>query len=417
MPPRRLLTFRPALLPWSTTPGSPLATLRGSRFRCSSTAPKEPSLYQKLFPESTSPPRRPRNGRRSVPDPTQKPLRSLLMKDMKAWGWEDSFQEHGGKLKAVGQAELSPPSPDVHAESANQMHAPTPVAKYSIHGSSDDGKTGKDSESYNGPTVLVLNAASKSLLESDFYRLGPQGRHLEGWTSGIVKVVQSRSPTTKEPLGQYTIHFDSRAAALAYMDEVNRLLSLSRQAAGLNWRAAPRDPIGPLPLAPALGAVSGGEGDIDARIQAFTLIPPSAALNLRIKDARPRSDTSADEDGKEVLDRHKVLVWLDGAQISADTLLVAIREDGIERNLPWRLGDTRQPIEPVTPSAGANRPTSEESAEGEQTSSTNRIHCSRFIVSLADTIEAKRFARNWHKRDLSLSDRGRTVVVNAFALW
>lgn len=36
-------------------------------------------------------------------------------------------------------------------------------------------------------SVLVLNCASKTLEESDFFRLSPKGEHLEGWTSGIVK--------------------------------------------------------------------------------------------------------------------------------------------------------------------------------------------------------------------------------------
>ncbi len=35
--------------------------------------------------------------------------------------------------------------------------------------------------------VLILQACSKTLVESDFFRIGPKGNHIEGWTSGIVK--------------------------------------------------------------------------------------------------------------------------------------------------------------------------------------------------------------------------------------
>jgi hypothetical protein len=35
--------------------------------------------------------------------------------------------------------------------------------------------------------VLVLNSASTSLLESDFYRIARQGDHMEGWVGGIRK--------------------------------------------------------------------------------------------------------------------------------------------------------------------------------------------------------------------------------------
>ena len=37
------------------------------------------------------------------------------------------------------------------------------------------------------PTVLLLSALTKTLEESDFFRLSPKGEHIEGWTSGIIK--------------------------------------------------------------------------------------------------------------------------------------------------------------------------------------------------------------------------------------
>ena len=36
-------------------------------------------------------------------------------------------------------------------------------------------------------SILVLNAVTKTLDESDFFRLSPKGEHIEGWTSGIIK--------------------------------------------------------------------------------------------------------------------------------------------------------------------------------------------------------------------------------------
>jgi hypothetical protein len=36
-------------------------------------------------------------------------------------------------------------------------------------------------------SVLVLNCAPGTLAESDFFRLGPKGNHIQGWTSGIIK--------------------------------------------------------------------------------------------------------------------------------------------------------------------------------------------------------------------------------------
>lgn len=45
------------------------------------------------------------------------------------------------------------------------------------------------------PAMLVLYNASKSLAESDFYRIGRQGEHLEGWNGSISKGKEwSRAP-------------------------------------------------------------------------------------------------------------------------------------------------------------------------------------------------------------------------------
>jgi hypothetical protein len=35
--------------------------------------------------------------------------------------------------------------------------------------------------------VLVLNACSKTLEESDFFRISPTGQHIEGWKNGLIK--------------------------------------------------------------------------------------------------------------------------------------------------------------------------------------------------------------------------------------
>jgi hypothetical protein len=36
-------------------------------------------------------------------------------------------------------------------------------------------------------SVLILRAVSKTLEESDFFRVGSKGGHIEGWTSGLTK--------------------------------------------------------------------------------------------------------------------------------------------------------------------------------------------------------------------------------------
>jgi hypothetical protein len=45
----------------------------------------------------------------------------------------------------------------------------------------------EDQERRREAAVLVLNGASKRLEESDFFRVGQKGTHIQGWTTGIIK--------------------------------------------------------------------------------------------------------------------------------------------------------------------------------------------------------------------------------------
>lgn len=55
----------------------------------------------------------------------------------------------------------------------------------------DRGSEEEDAVQRREASVLILNCASKTLEESDFFRLSPKGEHIEGWTSGIIKSVYS----------------------------------------------------------------------------------------------------------------------------------------------------------------------------------------------------------------------------------
>ena len=56
--------------------------------------------------------------------------------------------------------------------------------------------------------LLLLKCASKTLEESDFFRLGSKGQHIEGWTSGILKGKTSIHRAIKRRL---TLRSDSRS--------------------------------------------------------------------------------------------------------------------------------------------------------------------------------------------------------------
>lgn len=54
------------------------------------------------------------------------------------------------------------------------------------------------------PAVLVLRGCSSSLEESDFFRQGPRGQHIEGWTNGIVKGTSAICLNLKSMLMTYS---------------------------------------------------------------------------------------------------------------------------------------------------------------------------------------------------------------------
>ncbi|KAI7053556.1 hypothetical protein KC352_g45122, partial [Hortaea werneckii] len=68
-------------------------------------------------------------------------------------------------------------------------------------------------------TVLVMRNASPNLVEEDFRRLIPQGRHMEGWTleqGDILKVIAGRNLATLAHAGYYYLLFSSRLSAFIY---------------------------------------------------------------------------------------------------------------------------------------------------------------------------------------------------------
>ncbi|KAK4148647.1 hypothetical protein C8A00DRAFT_38779 [Chaetomidium leptoderma] len=317
-------------------------------------------------------------------------------------------------------------------------------------------------------TVLILNCASRSLVESDFYRLAPQGQHVTGWASGITKVVQSISAVTREPRGQYFVFFDTRAAAEAYRSSLNHQLGLAKLAQRSNPTPEAEPVTTPFTLLPP---------QLRYRPQ---LIPATELLNAITKAtwnetgvARPSPPgTKPTRDGGSasprqqpssptipyLLARHldhnrleadmswSVLVRLAGSKVSVGDMIQAIDADGAERNLPWRLVEERPdvdywPRQVQTLRSGSGKIGFRESAEhvkgeegegeGEEEGSpsvvvrtaaaeppmTQQYGYTRFVVTFADTAEARRFARTWHRREVVDERTARTMVVNATALW
>ncbi|KAK7927064.1 hypothetical protein PG985_004062 [Apiospora marii] len=235
---------------------------------------------------------------------------------------------------------------------------------------------------FDDPAILVLGGAPKSLTESDFFRtqLGRPARHVEGWSStGIHRVIPVRDSETLEPSGQYYILFESGAAAAAWQHEVSTLWRLARVRAlsrreltefgsgssTQRWHNMP-DRLNPKQILEGgkgwhghlkryknliiddNGAGRGPEDDQDrdeaASVRNFTLVPQSQRYDLE-RPLYSRLETFLSNGAPSLVERlmdragsrHLVLLVLEGGRLSVPTLRALIREDGVDRNLPWRV--------------------------------------------------------------------------------
>ncbi|KAI0470263.1 hypothetical protein F4859DRAFT_486162 [Xylaria cf. heliscus] len=327
--------------------------------------------------------------------------------------------------------------------------------------------------------MLILGAASKNLVESDFLRLGMKGKHVEGWVGGIVKVIQARNPDTLDPKGHYFILFDTHEAAVAYKDRLEQLWELGKTyvpgAHHGRWHTLQ------LPLPRGLRQTETGE-DVAALIRSFTLVAPSQRLQVQLSRASPSRIAELYLEGgfaRQLAARagsasHAlVLVRLDGGRLTVSTLRRAIEDDGQRRNLAWRVADLENGILPfgksilkakdrawadritkrsfadefsaqdfddedgeheynkdgsVGPGGGVDNTIykAEESSDHAEEIRDKRRQYHRFIIPFTDKEEAYRFVQNWHRRELKLHmgggtkkhpSWGETRIVNTTVLW
>lgn len=322
-------------------------------------------------------------------------------------------------------------------------------------------------------TVVVISGTSPSLIDTDFYRIAPDGQHVEGWAGGLVKVIQAHDSISYEPLGQYYLMFYSRPSALAYVDEVRRLHELSRRMlhapadSGREVAKGPRDqaPASPQPFL---------TDEERAAVRSFTLYPPHIppTVSVRMWNTELVRELAAKSDIADVLPTlrpeagtpARVLLKLtspDGRHgeglggLTADELWLTLRDDGRERSAPWVLANLSEGIMPVKPRFGSKPdkitvraepvPVPLEPAVGDDGDEDGALQGEhgggsgpvvgsrppaprggasvdrnerfrRFVLTFTQPAIARRFVRCWHKRVVYDALLDRSVVVDAVAI-
>ncbi|ESZ94189.1 hypothetical protein SBOR_5415 [Sclerotinia borealis F-4128] len=356
-------------------------SLFGSR-RIDITPPITPptSLFEELFPEERLPPSKPRSAR-------LKPRPPLRFPKLPTFDWMSNIE--------------------IFDEEEVQRRAAEKERKdWNIVGK-ERGWEAEDAQQRREASVLILNCASKTLEESDFYRLSPRGEHIEGWTSGIIKIIPGRDPQTLQSLGHYFILFSSRAAALAYFHRTIELHTLSRSHAPniIPMSAARTSHRAPLPHSTK---------ELQSLLHNFSLVPPYTRLSLRLlqKPYRPAiymllttgSPTSLTLSRSQSHAQDTVLFTLNIPSIGLSSwgLREILDADGKRRNLLWRFA--REGAIVRIGEKADMKPGQQLGYHGENGIGKKKVYnmSGRYILSFMDRAEARRFVREWHKRPCPL---------------
>jgi len=233
-------------------------------------------------------------------------------------------------------------------------------------------------------------------------------------------VIQGRDANTLEPQGHYFILFTHAAAATAYIQEAKRLHALARTTAG-SLEASN--------LPPPPGLLRQNE-ELSKMLNSFSMVPGPVPLEIG-PVAQPYTKAMVSmltAGGHYFLSRLQsngegtVLFSVDVGLIGLAELEEAIYQDGLRRNIFWRLVD-EEAIVPMYRKP-ENDTDVREAMGAEPGAHTTYRRPARYILSFVDQQEARRFVRDWHKRPFPRGRSHRRTVgevappmVNTQIMW
>ncbi|KAI4170790.1 MAG: hypothetical protein LQ343_004679 [Gyalolechia ehrenbergii] len=243
------------------------------------------------------------------------------------------------------------------------------------------------------PAVLVLSRASKSLVDADFRRVAPKGRHIGEWT-----VIPGRDPVTFQQKNHYLLLFPNPSYARTYQNYVTKLHKLAQTHTPTSLQS---------PLPPPAGAVLEGV-DAQTLFQDYALCPPSQRISLVSifapfgRTVRPLIENRGYSQLTSPTDRagRAVLFWVDGCAPTTRAVRSALDQDGRDRRLPWATKGGSRSIEKSDLSTFP--PDNLDDSE-QPDDEVKRRSSARWIVTFVDENEARRFVRAWHRRPFPLS--------------
>lgn len=176
------------------------------------------------------------------------------------------------------------------------------------------------------------------------------------------------------------------------------------------------------PLPPPAGTVV-GEEDVYSLLQDYALCPPSQNISLISLFAPYKATVKnlIDHQGHPQLccptnrAGRAVLFWVEDLHPTASAIRSAIDQDSRDRGLPWATHGNRY-VEKYDPSVALAEGFERQDRTGAPSNSSVR-----WIITLNDEDEARRFVRAWHRRPFPVpSDyaKGEVIpIINAQYLW
>lgn len=295
---------------------------------------------------------------KTVPDFVPKPLRPAGSIYAQLFP-EEAELEAQGEEAMQPEEKLSPPENSIFVSLRNEVRNWIPPMQQHEIVAPKPGEYGSHS------TVITIWGVSPSLVETDFFRIIPESKHVEGWAGGLVKVIQAREPLNQTPLGRYYLMFHSQPSADAYVEKLRQLHALSQEL--LHPSDTGFSPVkGRLDDAPVDPQPFMSEEE-KADVRSLTIFPPSLPLKLKVEILNTGliRQIAAHGDVADVVQAlrsevdapAKVLVTvnLPGGGVpepskhglTVNDLWLTLRDDGRERSAPWQLVSTSKGIMPV----------------------------------------------------------------------
>lgn len=246
------------------------------------------------------------------------------------------------------------------------------------------------------PALLILENALPNLVEADFNRVSPKGKHIEEWKSMFnpSAIIPARMDYNGECTGKYYLTFKSLGQAKAWRSRVELLHKIAKLHAAKTLVS---------PLIPKKGFVTEGE-DIGETLREYSIFSVDVDPITRLH-SDPQAEAALKDDLNMISARLKpsngifqpgrtVLLWIDGWTIGTiEVLKKMLSMDGRARNMPWGESAYRNIVEDYH-----NQIPRVPDREVDQRNRSGNNASKKWLVTLKDEAEARRFIRSWHMR-------------------